>query len=64
MSLFTLFFACFVPNSSSRVYTTDNTNLEVLSTLKRRKSKSESLRTPSPIIIVSYFPASSTLSRL
>ncbi|XP_023635545.1 uncharacterized protein LOC111829741 [Capsella rubella] len=62
MSLFTLFFACFVPNSSSRVNTTD-TNLEVLS-LKRHKSKSESLRSPSPIIIVSYFPSSSTLSRL
>ncbi|KAG7547944.1 hypothetical protein ISN44_As12g031490 [Arabidopsis suecica] len=60
MSLFTSFFACFVPRSSVRVNTTD-TNLEVLS-LKKPKSKTESSRTPT--IVVSYFPVGSNLSRM
>ncbi|AEE83173.1 hypothetical protein AtNW77_Chr4g0286621 [Arabidopsis thaliana] len=60
MSLFTLFFACFVPKSGSRINTTDS-NLEVLS-LKKPKRKTESIRTPT--IVVSYFPVGSNLSRL
>ncbi|CAH8277034.1 unnamed protein product [Arabidopsis lyrata] len=60
MSLFTSFFACFVPKSKSRVNTTDS-NLEVLS-LKKPKSKTDSPRTPT--IVVSYFPVGSNLSRL
>ncbi|XP_020875685.1 uncharacterized protein LOC110226967 [Arabidopsis lyrata subsp. lyrata] len=60
MSFFTPFFACFVPKSISRVHTTD-TNLKILS-LKKPKSKTESLRAPT--IVISSFQVCFNLSRM
>ncbi|CAF2247266.1 hypothetical protein BRARA_H01646 [Brassica rapa] len=56
MSPLASFFGCFVPKSSAKISSTNDSNSKVLS-LEKPKS-------PRAPVIVSYFPAGSNLSRL